>query len=174
MAKVCIICSQEVKQGHAVADDAVIRSIRRAKRYLRIAKNNELVVCENDLEAHRKKRQAYERNLAVYMVVAGIVLVLLVFLPVFTTGFSAYAVLVGLLFAAILVFMPVLTSHTPALEAGAAKAASATVPSKPSKMQKLDKIERNVGNAFHRIRKRWKKAAGKKAMKKPNPGKKKK
>ena len=115
MAKVCIICSQEVKQGHAVADDAVIRSIRRAKQLLHIAKNNELVVCDKDLEAHRKKRQGYERNLAVYMVIAGIVLVLLVFLPIFTTGFSAYAVLVGVLFAALLVVMPVITSHTPAL-----------------------------------------------------------
>ncbi len=98
-----------------VADDAVIRSIRWAKQSLHIAKNNTLVVCEKDLEAHKKKRQGYERNLAVYIVIAGIVLVLLVLLPIFTTGFSLYAVLVGLLFAAILVLMPVITSHTPAL-----------------------------------------------------------
>ncbi|MFA6327951.1 MAG: hypothetical protein WCY41_00730 [Candidatus Micrarchaeia archaeon] len=115
MAKVCIICSQEVAQGRAVADDFVIRSIRRAKQSLHIAKNNELVVCEKDMEAYKKKRQGYERNLAVYMVLAGIVLVLLVFLPVFTTGFSAYAVLVGVLFSALLVLLPVITSHTPAL-----------------------------------------------------------
>ena len=115
MAKVCIICSQEVSHGHAVADDAVIRSIRRAKQALKIAKNNTLVVCEKDLEAHKKKRQGYERNLAVYMVIAGIVLALLVVLPIFTTGFSAYAVLIGVLFASLLVFLPVLTSHTPAL-----------------------------------------------------------
>ena len=44
MAKVCIICSQEVKHGHAVADDAVIRFIRHVKQSLNIAKNNELVV----------------------------------------------------------------------------------------------------------------------------------
>ena len=115
MAKVCIICGQEVPKGSPVADDAVIRFIRKAKQSLNIAKNNELVVCANDLEAHKKKRQGYERNLAVYMVIAGIVLVLLVFLPIFTTGFSLYAVLVGLLFAALLVLMPVITSHTPAL-----------------------------------------------------------
>jgi len=121
MAKVCIICSQEVPRGHAVADDSVIRFIRWAKRSLNIAKNNELVVCEKDLDAHMKKRQGYERNLALYMVIAGIVLVLLVFLPIFTTGFSAYAVLAGLLFAALLVGMPVITSHTPAL-VGAMKA----------------------------------------------------
>ena len=121
MARVCIICGNEVKSGSAVADDLVIRSLRRAKQWLHIARNNELVVCESDLEAHRKKRQGYERNLAVYMVIAGIVLVLLVFLPIFTTGFSLYAVLVGLLFAALLVLMPVITSHTPAL-AGAQKA----------------------------------------------------
>ena len=115
MAKVCIICSQEVTHGHAVADDAVIRLIRKAKQSLNIAKNNELVVCDKDLEFHKKKRQGYERNLAVYIVIAGIVLVLLVFLPILTAGFSAYAVAVGVLFASLLVFMPVLTSHTPAL-----------------------------------------------------------
>jgi len=115
MAKVCIICSKEVPRGHAVADDAVIRFIRRAKQSLNIAKNNELVVCEKDLDIHKGKRQGYERNLALYMVIAGIVLVLLVFLPIITSGFSAYAVAVGALFAALLVLMPVLTSHTPAL-----------------------------------------------------------
>ncbi|MFA6214725.1 MAG: hypothetical protein WC717_05615 [Candidatus Micrarchaeia archaeon] len=115
MARVCIICQEEVIRGRPVADDLVIRSIRRFKEATRTVKNNELVVCEGDLEAHRKKRQAYERNLAVYMVIAGIVLVLLVFLPIFTTGFSAYAVLVGLVFAAMLVVLPVVTSHTPAL-----------------------------------------------------------
>jgi len=120
MAKVCIICSQEVESGHAVADDAVIRSIRWAKQSLGIAKNNTLVVCGKDLEVHKKKRQGYERNLAVYMAIAGIVLVILVFLPIFTTGFSVSATLVGLLFAALLVFMPVLTSHTPALAAASA------------------------------------------------------
>jgi len=115
MAKVCIICSQDVTQGHAVADDAVIRFIRWAKQSLHIAKNNVLVVCEKDLEVHKKKRQGYERNLAVYMVISGIVLVLLVFLPIFTTGFSITAVLVGMLLAALMVLMPVITSHTPAL-----------------------------------------------------------
>ena len=132
MAKVCIICSQEVKHGHAVADDAVIRFIRHVKQSLNIAKNNELVVCEQHLEAHKKKRQGYERNLAVYMVIAGIVLVLLVVLPIFTTGFSAYAVLVGVLFASLLVFMPVLTSHTPALAPAAEAHKKPLVVKKPA------------------------------------------
>ena len=127
MAKVCIICGKEVTKGHAVADDMVICSIRRAKQAFNIAKNNELMVCESDLAVYKKKRQGYERNLAIYMVVAGIVLVLLVLLPIFTTGFSLYAVAVGVLFAAVLVIMPVITSHTPALlqkQAGEAKQAA--------------------------------------------------
>jgi hypothetical protein len=122
MAKVCIICTEEVASGSPVADDAVIRAIRRAKQALNIAKNNELVVCSKDAEAHRKKRQNYERNLALYMVIAGIVLVLLVLVPIFTSGFSASALLIGVLLAALLVLLPVITSHTPAL-AGAASTA---------------------------------------------------
>jgi len=123
MAKVCIICAKEVKSGQKVADDIVVRSIRRAKQALHIAKNNELVVCADDLEAHRKKRQGYERNLAVYMVIAGIVLMLLVFVPIFTTGFSAYSIILGLLLSSLLVALPVITSHTPALEGAIAAAA---------------------------------------------------
>lgn len=125
MAKVCIICQQETA-GAKVADDIVIRGIRRAKQALGIAKNNELVVCRNDMEAYVKKRRSYERNLAVYMAIAGIVLVLLVFVPIFTTGFSAYAVLLGMLFAALLVLLPVVTSHTPALEGAVQIAEKAT------------------------------------------------
>jgi len=124
MARVCIICQKETA-GSPVADDAVIRCIRRAKQALCIARNNELVVCGKDMEAYRKKRQSYERNLAVYMAIAGIVLVLLVFVPILTTGFSASAVLLGILFAALLVLLPVVTSHTPALEAAAQPARAA-------------------------------------------------
>jgi predicted nucleic acid-binding Zn ribbon protein len=122
MAKVCIICTEEASSGSPVADDAVIRSIRKAKQALNIAKNNELVVCGKDLEAHMKKRQKYERNLALYMVLAGLVLVLLVFVPVFTTGFSLSALIIGVLLAALLVALPVITSHTPALASAASAA----------------------------------------------------
>ena len=132
MARVCIICQQETA-GAKVEDDLVIRSIRRAKQALHIAKNNELVVCRNDMEAYRKKRQSYERNLAVYMVIAGIVFVLLVFVPIFTTGFSLSATLLGILFAALLVLLPVMTSHTPALEAGMAAPAGAGKAASPAK-----------------------------------------
>ncbi len=122
MARVCIICGEEVASGSRVADDAVIRTIRRAKQALNIAKNNELVVCPKDSDAHKKKRQSYERNLAVYMVIAGIVLVLLVLVPIFTTGFSASAVVIGVLLAALLVVLPIITSHTPALANAASSA----------------------------------------------------
>jgi hypothetical protein len=139
MARVCIICGNEVKSGAAVADDLVIRSIRRAKQALHMARNNELVVCGPDLEAHRKKRQGYERNLAIYIVIAGIVLVFLVVVPIFTTGFSPYSFLLGLLLASLLIVLPVVTSHTPALEgtaamhaAGAARPEPAQRKAKPS------------------------------------------
>jgi hypothetical protein len=135
MARVCIICGNEVKSGSAVADDLVIKSIRRAKQALHIAKNNELVVCENDLEAHRKKRQGYERNLAVYVVIAGIVLVLLVIVPFFTSGFSAYSFILGVLLSALLVLLPVVTSHTPALDG----TTSSQLQSKPAQVQKKAK-----------------------------------
>jgi hypothetical protein len=128
MAKVCIICGKEVKTGKAVTDDVVILGIRRAKQALKIAKNNILVVCDEHLEAHRKKRQSYERNLAIHVVIAGIVFVLLVFFPLFTAGFSLSSMLLGVVLSVLLVALPVITSHTPALEADSAKASGKKKP----------------------------------------------
>ena len=111
MAKVCIICYQE-KSGSAVLDDAVIRAIRGIKQRLRMAKGNELVVCPGCMETYRKKRQKYERDIVMHVVLAGVVLVVFVLAPVFTSGFSLSALVLGLVLAALIVALSVF-SHCP-------------------------------------------------------------
>ena len=99
MAKACIICSKTVPKGLAAEDDLVIRTIRAIKQKLGIAKNNELVVCPDCVETYRKKRGDYEKRLVQHVVIASVVLLVFVLLPIFTTGFSLWAVVLGLITA---------------------------------------------------------------------------
>lgn len=115
MAKVCIVCSKEVAGGYKVEDDFVIRAIRKLKRYLGVARNNELYVCEGCVEEYRKKRSKYERELVTHAVLASIVLIVMVVLPIFTSGFSLMAVALGLLLAAIIMAFSIF-SHRPKIE----------------------------------------------------------
>ncbi|MEM4554775.1 MAG: hypothetical protein QXT25_02930 [Candidatus Anstonellaceae archaeon] len=114
MAKVCIICEKET-DGFLVLDDYVIRFIRSVKNALGIAKNNTLVVCSNCLEEYKKKRAKYERDLAIHAVVGGLVLLIMVFLPLFTSGFSITAVFFGLLLFGMIMALSVF-SHCPKIE----------------------------------------------------------
>ena len=111
MARVCIICYKE-KDGRAVADDAVIRAIRNVKTMLRVAKNNELVVCAECMEAYKAKRAKYERDLAIHAAIGGLVLLLFILLPLFTSGFSLVSVLLGLLLFGLIMLLSVF-SHCP-------------------------------------------------------------
>ena len=115
MAKVCKICEKETAHGKRVEDDAVIQAIRKVKQALRIAKNNELMVCEGCLEVYSKKREKYERNLVMHVIIAALVLLAFIMLPLFTSGFSLWSVILGLLLAALVVALSTF-SHTPKIE----------------------------------------------------------
>ncbi|HIH18349.1 TPA: hypothetical protein HA225_00040 [Candidatus Micrarchaeota archaeon] len=115
MAKVCIVCEKETV-GRRVEDDMVIRTIRRIKQSVGAAKNNELVVCESCLEAHKKKREKFEKNLVMHVVVAAIVLIIFFFVSVFSaSGISIMGIILGLILAALIVGFAVF-SHWPKIE----------------------------------------------------------
>ncbi len=136
MARVCIICQKETTGGYPVEDDAVIATIRKIKQKLGVAKNNELVVMEECLPEHKKKRERYEKNLVMHVVIAGIVLVVFIVLPIISAGFSLPAVLLGLLLAAFIVGLSVF-NHWPKVAAAhghhAAKAATSEAETKKRK-----------------------------------------
>jgi len=114
MAKVCIVCHNE-KNGRSVADDAVIRTIRRVKNSLGIATNNKLVVCDGCMGAHEEKRKKYERELAMHLVLGGLALLLFILLPIFTGGFSLMSVFLGLVLFLFITALSVL-QYSPKLE----------------------------------------------------------
>lgn len=121
MAKVCIICSQE-KSGSMVLDDAVIKAIRGIKKRFGMAKGNTLVVCALCMEKHKEKRRKYERDLVIHVVIAGIVLVVFVLAPIFTSGFSLSSLVAGLLLAALIIGLSVF-SYSPKIAEDAKAAA---------------------------------------------------
>ncbi|VVC01365.1 Uncharacterised protein [uncultured archaeon] len=135
MAKVCIVCEKE-KSGYPVEDDAVIHAIRRVKQAFKVARNNELVVCEDCLEEHRKKRQKYEKNLVMHVVIAAIVLIIFFFVSVFSpSGISFTGILLGILLAALVVGLSVF-NHWPKIAESGAKAAAPAEAKKAAKGKK--------------------------------------
>ncbi|MCX8197402.1 MAG: hypothetical protein N3G80_03765 [Candidatus Micrarchaeota archaeon] len=140
MANVCIICEKE-KSGFPVQDDYVILAIRKVKNFLRIAKNNNLVVCQDCLEVYQKKRAKYERDLAIHAIIGGFILLTMIFLPIFTTGFSLTAVFFGLLLFGLVMLLSVF-SHCPKIQQTAPKEEKEAEPSnrpepkKPSRKKK--------------------------------------
>ncbi len=115
MAKACIICAKEVQAGKPVSDDAVIKAIRAVKQRLGIAKNNVLVVCPQCEDGYRKRRGEYEKKLVQYVVISAVVLLIFILLPIFTTGFSLWSLVIGLVFAAGVMMLSVF-SHCPKAE----------------------------------------------------------
>ncbi|MCX6770052.1 MAG: hypothetical protein NT051_05245 [Candidatus Micrarchaeota archaeon] len=115
MARICIICEKESASGRKVADDLVISFLRWVKKTTNTAKNNELVVCPNCIEVHSKKRAAFERNIVIYIVFAGIIFVVVALLPLFSGKFSLGAFAIGIVMAAIIAILPILTSYSPKL-----------------------------------------------------------
>ena len=115
MAKVCIICQKEAKSGYAVADDFVITTIRKIKKSLNIVKNNELIVTAECLAIYKKKRQNYERTLMIHVILAALIFAFMLFVALSSKNFSLCSLLVGILLAALLVGLALL-SHMPKAE----------------------------------------------------------
>ena len=116
MAKVCIICEKEVSAGHAVMEDPILGTMRAIKRATRTAKNNTLMVCSSCVGEYQKKRAAFERTFATYLVIAAVFVIALVAFPLFTTGFSICSLVLGLVFGAFILVIPVLSSYSPRVE----------------------------------------------------------
>lgn len=119
MARVCIVCHNECRGGYPVQDDIVMHTIRNAKKRFGVAQNNELMVDDGCFEEHRKKRERFERDLAMHAVFAAIVLMVFILLPIFSGSFSLASVFLGILLGCLIVGLSVLhywpkTAYSPA------------------------------------------------------------
>jgi|YelNatPaOPRAMG01_1025707.scaffolds.fasta_scaffold00721_43 uncharacterized membrane protein (DUF485 family) len=118
MAKVCIICGKEIegKGAYRVKDDIVIDSLRKIKRKLGVAKNNELFVCHEDYEKYKEKRKQFERNFTFASALAAVILLLLIIVPIFFGSLpSISGIFFGIVVGVFLILMA-LISYLPAVE----------------------------------------------------------
>lgn len=91
-----------------MVDDAVIRTIRWAKRKLGVAQGNKLVVCPEDMEEHLKRRQRFEKRLIQY----GALFFVLAVAMLLLSG-SLAGVLVIVLMAAFIMALVIAVNYTP-------------------------------------------------------------
>jgi uncharacterized membrane protein (DUF485 family) len=112
----CIICKKEGIKGTKVKDDGILQAIRKVKSSLGIIRGFTLVVCADDLEEYRKKRQKFEKMAVIHSTVAAILVVLFIFGPLllgapFNPMGVFFSIVLGLMIAAL-----ALLSYVPALE----------------------------------------------------------
>jgi Flp pilus assembly protein TadB len=119
MAKVCVICEKEVRPGEKafiIKDDAVIKSIRRFKQALGIAKNNTLMVHETCLEQYSLKRKQFERRMLFAIIFAVVVVVGLNILQVMAGIFSLNILLFSIVLSLFPLILVLLTTYCPEIE----------------------------------------------------------
>lgn len=121
--KVCIVCQKDVEGRKAVRvkEDRIIQTIRKVKQALKIAQNNELYVCEEDIKTHQERRRGYERNVLLAAVLAGIIIVLLIFTLIVSGKFNPWTFLAGIVLCLVILAFPFFR-YSPALEGMPVKA----------------------------------------------------
>jgi hypothetical protein len=115
--KVCISCQKDVggRKAVRVKEDRVIRVIRAVKNALRVAQNNELYVCEEDIKAHQERRRGFERSMLLAGILAGVIVLLFIVTLLLSGKLDAWALVSSILLALVILAFP-LFRYAPALE----------------------------------------------------------
>ena len=120
MARMCIMCSEQVEGGEPVENTQVIQIIRAIKKKLNMATNNHLVVCTQHLEDYKKKRSGFERKLILHIAGGAILLLVSIVLPLMSSRpIELTSVFMIFLLALFLVGLAMLSYVPPLLKAGA-------------------------------------------------------
>ena len=128
--KVCIMCHQELNSAATgavrVKEDVVIRAIRSVKKVFRAAQNNELFVCQNDLEKHQEKRKRFEKEMLIISAIAVIIVILLSGLPALAGRFQLSVFMSSIFIAVLVILFAVVFRYAPAVEGTTGIAAKTT------------------------------------------------
>ena len=116
--KVCIICEKEVQNQRAapVKDDKILAFFRWLKAQFKVAKNNELYVCEVDSKTHATRRKAFEKRALIAIALAVLVFGLFIFSAVIARKFDLWSLVSAFIIALFLILLPLIT-YTPAVGA---------------------------------------------------------
>lgn len=116
--KVCVDCQKEVagKRAVKVKEDRVIKTIRAIKRLFKISKENELYVCEEDIEKHIERRKSYEKTMLFFTVLAGIVVLLLLITIIVSGRIELWTIASSLMVGVLLLVFSLIFKYVPAME----------------------------------------------------------
>jgi hypothetical protein len=116
--RMCVVCQTEIggRRAVPVVEDRIIRIIRAVKKSLGIAQMNQLYVCEACTLKHSERRRSFEKTLLFASVLAGTMLLLLLFVPILSGRLDAWAFVSGVLVSAIILLVPIMFRYVPAVE----------------------------------------------------------
>ncbi len=143
--KICIYTQKSVegKKAIRVKEDRIIRTIRAIKKVFGIAQMNELYVSEEHLEEHKKRRSSFEKGILFASVLAGLILVIVLFSLFLSGRFDLWAIVSAFIIGAFILALP-LFKYSPALESDMpvmveASAPAAEAPAAPAKKTRKKK-----------------------------------
>jgi hypothetical protein len=115
--KVCISCEADVsgKKAYPIKEDRVIRTLRKLKKALGIAKMNDLYVCESCLEKHKIHRQSFEKNRLLAIVCGSLIIIALLGMLILSGRLNPWAALSIIIIGAFVMLLPFFT-YTPAVQ----------------------------------------------------------
>lgn len=127
--KVCVSCQSDVegKKAVKVREDRIIRGIRRLKKALNIAQNNELYVCQDCLPKHMERRKSFERSMLFASVFSGLILVVLVAALLLSGRFDAWAFVSAIIVGGFILALPIFR-YAPGVEGTLPAPAPAVMP----------------------------------------------
>jgi F0F1-type ATP synthase assembly protein I len=116
--KICVECQEDVsgKRAVRIKEDRIIRLIRAAKQKLNIAANNELYVCEKDIDKHVKRRKEFEKNMLFFSILAGVIVLLMLGTMLLSGRFDPWLIVSSLLIGIFILLFAVVFKYAPAVE----------------------------------------------------------
>jgi len=117
MPRKCIVCEKDMsgKKSYKVKEDRIIDTIRGFKQFFGIAQNNELCVCEDDLDKHLEKRRSFEKSMIFIGVLSAAVVILLVGAIVLSGRIDIFAIVSAFLIGGFIILFFLLFKYAPDL-----------------------------------------------------------
>lgn len=139
--KVCVSCEKDVAGRKAVPirEDRIIRAIRAIKKTLNIAQMNELYVCADCMEEHKKKRKSFEKTMLFASILAALLALMVLLSPLLSGDLEPWGLFSGLVLALFVLTLPIYFKYAPAMESSA----MAEIPS-PAQLAKVVRPERKA------------------------------
>jgi len=116
--KICIECEKNVEGMKAVKikEDNVIAAIRKIKRAIRAAKENDLYVCEEHVKQHIERRKSFQKALILFGIAAVLIFILGLISMILSGNFNVIGFIAAVVISIFLILFAILFKYTPDVE----------------------------------------------------------